>query len=86
MHVISNNPEWLRSSQQLEVSLAGFKTPQIEKIVTKSPIYSRIGFSYLWVIIRPYLIGFELNQLTRLTRREYDHLEPRTWCGFKNRR
>jgi hypothetical protein len=54
MHAIYNNLDWLRSSQQLGVSMARFKTPQLEKIVIKSPISSRIGFSYLWVIITRY--------------------------------
>jgi hypothetical protein len=47
MHAIYNNLGWLRSSQQLGASMAGFKTPQIERIVSRSHISSKIGFSNL---------------------------------------
>jgi hypothetical protein len=55
MHSLYSNLGWSRLNQQLGVSMDGFVTPQLEKISTKSSISSRIGFSYLWVIITRYL-------------------------------
>jgi hypothetical protein len=47
MHAIYNDLGRLRSSQQLGASMVGFETPQLERIVSRSHISSKIGFSNL---------------------------------------